>query len=301
MQAGQRDLGGAGEEELVLGDLVDLVAVAGQEAGPVQRLLADQDRRHDRLVALAADQLDREADQGQLEQDQVALQVGEARAREPRRRPPCRSAPARCRSRGGRAARSRSSGRSPTSRRTTASSSVIPSGASGSGRLGSVARDPLELGLDLLQLGLAGLDPSPSAPATLGDQLLGVLARAASPRRSAWRASCARPGRPRSRGSSSRRRASSASSSSTALGGAAAGQRRLDPLGVGADQLQVEHRRRRAQGDGFAGARRFLGFVCPAYSATKRATASASSPTTMFWGMIAPEKPPFWIAKRASS
>ena len=27
----------------------------------------------------------------------------------------------------------------------------------------------------------------------------------------------------------------------------------------------------------------------------------ASLLTTMFWGMIAPEKPPFWIAKRASS
>jgi hypothetical protein len=32
-----------------------------------------------------------------------------------------------------------------------------------------------------------------------------------------------------------------------------------------------------------------------------RATASASSPTTMFWGMIAPEKPPLRIAKIASS
>ena len=32
---------------------------------------------------------------------------------------------------------------------------------------------------------------------------------------------------------------------------------------------------------------------CPAYLATKRATSSASAPTRMFWGMIAPEKPPF--------
>ena len=39
----------------------------------------------------------------------------------------------------------------------------------------------------------------------------------------------------------------------------------------------------------------------PAYSATNSATASASSPTTMFWGMIAPEKPPLRIAKRTSS
>ena len=52
MQPRQRDLGGAGEEQLVLGDLVDLVAVAGQEPGPLQRLLADQHRRHHRLVAL---------------------------------------------------------------------------------------------------------------------------------------------------------------------------------------------------------------------------------------------------------
>ena len=78
------------------------------------------------------------------------------------------------------------------------------------------------------------------------------------------------------------------------LGGAAAGQRRLDPLGVGADQLQVEHvasalgRVSPGRGEDSASS--------PAYLATKRATASASSPTTMFWGMIAPEKPPFWIA-----
>jgi hypothetical protein len=38
VEAGEADLGGAGEEELVLGDLVDLVAVAGEEAGPLQRL-----------------------------------------------------------------------------------------------------------------------------------------------------------------------------------------------------------------------------------------------------------------------
>src|SRR3954447_76577 len=82
VEAGEADLGGAGEEELVLGDFVDLVAVAGQEAGPLQRLFADEDRGDDRLVALAADQLDREADQRQLEQDQVPLQIGEARAGE---------------------------------------------------------------------------------------------------------------------------------------------------------------------------------------------------------------------------
>src|SRR5204862_7636845 len=39
----------------------------------------------------------------------------------------------------------------------------------------------------------------------------------------------------------------------------------------------------------------------PAYFETKSATASASAPTTTFWGMIAPEKPPFRIAKSTSS
>src|SRR5205085_7149249 len=34
----------------------------------------------------------------------------------------------------------------------------------------------------------------------------------------------------------------------------------------------------------------------PAYVATNCATALASFPTTTFWGMIAPEKPPFSIA-----
>ena len=86
MQARQRDLGGAGEEELVLLDLVDLLARLGEVAGPLERLFADQHRRHHRLVALGADGLDREADQRQLEQHQVALQVGEARAGEARRR-----------------------------------------------------------------------------------------------------------------------------------------------------------------------------------------------------------------------
>src|SRR5207253_5243965 len=38
VEAGEGDLVGAGEEELVLGDLVDLVAVARQEPGPLQRL-----------------------------------------------------------------------------------------------------------------------------------------------------------------------------------------------------------------------------------------------------------------------
>jgi hypothetical protein len=34
----------------------------------------------------------------------------------------------------------------------------------------------------------------------------------------------------------------------------------------------------------------------PAYVATNSATTLASCPTTMFWGIICPEKPPFSIA-----
>ena len=38
----------------------------------------------------------------------------------------------------------------------------------------------------------------------------------------------------------------------------------------------------------------------PEYLARNSATTAASSPTTMFWGMIAPENPPLRIAKSAS-
>lgn len=40
------------------------------------------------------------------------------------------------------------------------------------------------------------------------------------------------------------------------------------------------------------------GAACPATVATNSATSTACWPTTTFWGMIAPEKPPFWIAYR---
>ena len=53
VQGGQRHLGGADEEELVPFDLVDHLALAREEAGAVERLLADQHRRDDRGEALA--------------------------------------------------------------------------------------------------------------------------------------------------------------------------------------------------------------------------------------------------------
>ena len=92
-------------------------------------------------------------------------------------------------------------------------------------------------------------------------------------------------------------------------GGTAARQRLAGRARVRSDRAQVEHR---------AGARGYwpsaaaccssdwisLAFPgCggrstsePEYSATNSATASASSPTRMFCGMIAPEKPPLRIA-----
>ena len=72
---------------------------------------------------------------------------------------------------------------------------------------------------------------------------------------------------------------------------AAAGERVTRRLRVLADLPEVEHR------DPVRPASRSL----PEYLARKSATASASSPTTMFAGMIAPEKPPLRIAKSTSS
>ena len=110
--------------------------------------------------------------------------------------------------------------------------------------------------------------------------------------RSAWASSTSAAARGGGRRARAARRPRSAAPRRASAG--------LDPLGVGADQLQVEHRRP-GSGRVFWPGRGESSASWPAYLATNSATASASSPTTMFCGMIAPEKPPFWIAKRASS
>ena len=139
MQRGERDLRGADQEELVLRDLVDHLPLAGEEAGAVERLLADQHRRDDRREALR-----RRASRPRSGPAPARPAPGRRSGRRsgsPRPRPPppiSISRGARPRSRWSRGSKS-NSGRSPTSRSTTASSSVSPSGASGSGRLGSVA------------------------------------------------------------------------------------------------------------------------------------------------------------------
>ena len=81
---GERDLRGADQVQVVVGEPVDLLLGIGQEPGPVQGPLAHEHRRHHRLEALAAERLEREADQRELEHHEVAAQVGEARAGQPR-------------------------------------------------------------------------------------------------------------------------------------------------------------------------------------------------------------------------
>ena len=240
MKGRERDLGGADQEEVVLRDLVDLVAVAGQEAGPVEGLFADQDRRDHRLVALAADKVERVADQRQLDQDEVALEVGEPRAGDPRRRLDVDQAEL--------GADLEVVERLEIEARPLAhlaeDDGVLlgqPVGRLGVGQVGQRRRRPARSRPRPPRAPLCRTRSPPSAarPRRPARRPRSPFCFASpicfeSVLRSAWA--------PSIRGSSSRRRASSASSSSTCVAGAAARQRRLDPLGVGADQLQVEHR-----------------------------------------------------------
>ena len=151
MQRGERDLRGADQEQLVARDLVDHLPLAGEEAGAEQRALADEHRRHDRLEALARGQLDREAHQRQLDHHQVAEQVGEPRARGLGRLLHLDPAVRDARGRGGRGPRSRTRPLADLAQRDRV---VLarPSGASGSGRFGSVARELVAPRLDLGEL-----------------------------------------------------------------------------------------------------------------------------------------------------
>ena len=297
MQRGERDLARPDQVEVVVGEAVDLLLGVGQEAGAEERLLAHQHRRDHRLEACAAQQLERPADERELEQHELALQVGEARARHARGARPCRS---RCRrARGG---RGRVRPASPTSRddRRPRRRRV------GSGRLGSAA----STASSSASTAASSLARAPSAAGDLAH-------RARSPRRRprppAWRRRSPRRlvllGAQRLElgqqlapllverehlvelRASAPRRASAARTASGSL----------------ADRLEVEHgaaslawplRRGRSPA---ALARQRVGprgcfASLPEQATTNSATFSASSPTTMFWGMIAPEKPPLRIA-----
>ena len=86
MQRRERDLRGADEEQLVVGEPVDLLLGVGQEARAEERLLAHEHRRDHRLEALRAQALERPAHERELEQHEIALEVGEPRAGEARAR-----------------------------------------------------------------------------------------------------------------------------------------------------------------------------------------------------------------------
>ena len=85
VQRGERDLRGADQVEVVVGQRVDLLLGVGEEPGAVQRGLAHQDGRYHGLEPVLPGALERVAHQRELEQHEVALEVGEARARHARR------------------------------------------------------------------------------------------------------------------------------------------------------------------------------------------------------------------------
>ncbi len=228
MQRRERHLGGADQVQVVVGQRVDLLLGVGQHAGAVQRLLADEHRRDHRLEPLAAQLLERVADERELEHHQVPAQVGEARARTAARRAPCRSAgPASSRW-------SRPVWRRPrrTSRRTVSSS-----GASSAGRFGSEREHRVELGP---QRGL--LDRSARGRGRRARRAARALAASEAPRRPRL-AGSARRAAPRARFVSARQRSSSSSTRSTAA--AASGPRRASAArtasGSLADQPDVEN------------------------------------------------------------
>ena len=82
---GERDLGGAREVQLVCLERVDVRALGREEAGAVHRLLAHEDRRDHRRVAVRGGTVEGEAVERHRDERRVAGDVPEARAREPRR------------------------------------------------------------------------------------------------------------------------------------------------------------------------------------------------------------------------
>ena len=116
-------------------------------------------------------------DQRQLEQDQLALQVGEARARTRAPRSPCRSGRGRVPiSRWSRGSKSNSGG-SPTTRTTSASSSRHAVRSGRVGQVGELGEQLLDPALDLRTAPARGDLISSASACGLGDRLLGVLAR----------------------------------------------------------------------------------------------------------------------------
>ena len=86
VQRRQRDLRGADQVQLVLGNAVDLLLGVGKHAGAEERLLAHEHRRDHRREAPLLEQRQRPLHQRELEPHERALEVGEARARHARPR-----------------------------------------------------------------------------------------------------------------------------------------------------------------------------------------------------------------------
>ena len=282
MQRGQRHLGGADQVEVVLGQVVDLLLGVGEEAGAEERLLADEHRRDDRREALLAEQRQRPAHERQLEQHEIALEVGEARARHLR---------------GGlhvdQVAGELEVVATGLACLADLAQHGVLVGRVGVGRVGEGEHDRSS------RRRSASVSSSPSAlPCAATSCIAAIASLASSPcglcaDRSPWMPRSGARAAPRPRaaargGCSSQLRATS-SSVRDGLG-APARERGSHRVRVAPDELQVEDGGYESFGDGG------LLASLPAYFATKAATFSASAPTTMFWGMIAPEKPPLRMA-----
>ena len=83
MERRERNLGGAGEVQLVALDLVDVDLVGRQEAGAVHRFLTHQHRREDGNESLADEAVEREAVERELQQCHLADAVGETGTGDP--------------------------------------------------------------------------------------------------------------------------------------------------------------------------------------------------------------------------
>ena len=227
MQRRERHLGRARQVELVLGQRVDLLLGVGQEAGAVQRLLAHEHRRDDRLEALAAEQLERPAHERELEQHERALQVGEARARH-----------ARAGLHVDQAAEQLEVVAAGLARLADLAQHLVLLGRGRVGRVrarrrarpASCSSTVADLGLELLHLG--------GDAAHLLDRGRRVLARALGLGDLVARRVLRRRAAPRAAGRSSRRRASSASSSSSA----SAAPRRASAARTGSGSRRISFR-----------------------------------------------------------
>ena len=234
VDAGQRDLRGAGQVQVVLFQVVEVGLLGGQEPGAVHGPLADQDRRQHGQEPLA----------GQL----VAARTGTAPSRSGRRRRsgrrtgsrtaappgPCRSSRAREPSSVASLGGKPNCGGSPQVRTTCG---VLLVHAVGRGRVGQVR----DLASSSCALAARRAACSCGAASSSAGELaqLGELARAPAGR--PWTTFFCSARSDSARSVSSRQLASAASSSSKSCGGAAPGQRGPVAVRILPGSLEVDH------------------------------------------------------------